>query len=60
MQNDYPNLTDLQLAAIAVSMDDDIREDTHGDLAPCHPGEFLTEYLRRDPGFPIHQFDVRG
>lgn len=38
---------------IASYMDDDIREDVHGDLAPCSEGEFLVEYLRRDPDFEV-------
>ena len=29
-------------------MDDDIREDAHGDLAHCSREEFLEEYLKRD------------
>lgn len=37
--------------AIASYMDDDIREDVHGDLAPCTRDEFLAEYLKRDPDF---------
>ena len=34
---------------IASYMDDDTREDVHGDLAPCTDLEFLREYLRRAP-----------
>lgn len=37
--------------AIAVYMDDDIREAVHFDFAPCSPGKFLAEYIRRDPSF---------
>lgn len=37
--------------AIAVYMDDDIREKLHAELAPCSPEKFLTEYLRRVPSF---------
>lgn len=37
--------------AIAVYMDDDIREAVHYDLVPCSPEEFLTEYIQRDPSF---------
>ena len=37
--------------AIAVYMNDDIRESVHFDLAPCNPEEFLAEYIRRDPSF---------
>ena len=36
---------------IATYMDDEIREDLHGDLAPCEPDEFLKAYLDRDPQF---------
>ncbi len=58
MQNDYPNLTIAQLEAIAVVMDDEIRERIHSEIAPCEPGEFLTAYLAADPEFPIHQFST--
>ena len=37
--------------AIAVYMDDDIREAVHFDFAPCSPEKFLAEYIRRDPRF---------
>ncbi len=56
MENRFPDLTQEDLDAIAVVMDDDIREEVHSEVAPCHPGEFLTAYLDRDPGFPIYQF----
>jgi hypothetical protein len=56
MINEYPDLTSAMLDAIAVCMDDAIRDRLHGDLAPCEPGVFLTAYLAADPGFPIHQF----
>ena len=36
---------------IASYMDDDIREDLHGDLAPCKPEEFLVAYAKRDENF---------
>lgn len=39
------------LDIIASYMDDEIREDLHGDLAPCEPEEFLRRYVERDPGF---------
>ena len=32
-------------------MDDDIREQVHGELAPCTPEEFLKRYLELDPEF---------
>ena len=60
MKNDYPELTEDQLSAIAVSMDDTIREHLHAELAPCTPGTFLTAYLERDPAFPVHQFNTGG
>ena len=60
MRNDYPGLTEDKLAAIAVSMDDVIREHLHAELAPCTPGVFLTAYLERDPAFPIDQFSTGG
>ena len=31
-------------AAVAL-MDDDIREELHGDMAPCTDAEFLTAYI---------------
>ena len=33
------------LDAIAIYMDDDIRETVHAELAPCTPDEFLTRYV---------------
>ena len=46
---------------IASYMDDEIREDLHGDLAPCEPEEFLIRYIERDPGFAElleNEFDI--
>ena len=37
MANDYPRLTQAQLDAIAVHMDDDIREDLHSAADWQHP-----------------------
>lgn len=37
--------------AIAVYMDGDKREQTHRELAPCSPEEFLKRYLELDPDF---------
>lgn len=55
---------DFDLAAImdkiADYMDDDIREDVHGVMAPCTDEEFLKEYLRRDPSFEIVLDQVFG
>ena len=36
---------------IATYMDDEIREQVHGELAPCEPEEFLRRYLELDPEF---------
>lgn len=36
---------------IATYMDDEIREQVHGELAPCEPEEFLERYLELDPEF---------
>lgn len=44
-------ITDKDMSNIASYMDDDIREDLHGDLAPCSNEEFINEYLKRDPEF---------
>ncbi len=37
--------------AIVSFMNDDIREEVHGLLAPCTEKEFLREYVKRDVGF---------
>lgn len=37
--------------AIVNLMDDDIREEVHGLLAPCTKREFLRAYVKRDTGF---------
>lgn len=37
--------------AIVNLMDDNIREEVHGLLAPCTKREFLREYVKRDTGF---------
>ena len=39
------------LDAIAMYMDDDIRETVHAELAPSTPDEFLTRYVELDPDF---------
>ena len=49
MKNDYPNLSQKNLDAIATVMDDETREGLHSLMCPCHPGEFLTAYIERDP-----------
>jgi hypothetical protein len=55
-RNDFPFLSQSQLDAIALHMDDAIRESVAADVAPCAPGVFLTAYLERDEIFPIDQF----
>lgn len=45
------SLSQKEMDIIASYMDDEIREDLHGDLAPCKPEEFLLAYLERDPEF---------
>lgn len=39
------------LDAIAMYMDDDIREAVHAELAPCTPDAFLARYVELDPDF---------
>lgn len=39
------------LDAIAVYMDNDIREQVHAELAPCAPEEFLARYCELEPDF---------
>ncbi len=58
--NDYPELTESKLNEIAGLMDDSIREEIHSDLAPCHPGEFLTAYADRDPAIKgvLRDYDI--
>lgn len=36
---------------IATYMDDQIREQVHGELAPCKPEEFLKRYCELDTEF---------
>lgn len=47
---DY-TLTQEKLDDIALYMDDDIREELHGKLAPCTPETFLIAYVEKDPEF---------
>ena len=44
-------ITQQDMDIIATYMNDDIREDIHGAIAPCTPEQFLAEYLERDPDF---------
>lgn len=45
------NITEADMEAIAVYLDDEIREEVHNELAPCTPEEFLAAYLEKDPDF---------
>lgn len=36
---------------IAEYMDDCLREDVEFHFSPCTPGEFLREYIKREPSF---------
>lgn len=48
------NINELSLEmlnAIAMYMNEDIREDLHFRLAPCEPKVFLQEYCKRDTEF---------
>ena len=49
--NAHYTLDQSTLDAIAMYMDDDIRETVHAELAPCTPDEFLTRYVELDPDF---------
>ena len=44
-------ITQEQMDAIAVLMDDEIRERVHGELAPCTPETFLKRYCELVPEF---------
>lgn len=44
-------ITNEMMNVIGSYMDDDIREEIHGEMAPCTPDEFLTAYLEKDPEF---------
>lgn len=41
----------ISFDSIANYMRDDLREQVHAELAPCHPKEFLRRYLELDPSF---------
>ena len=43
--------------AIAVYMDDELREQAHREMAPCRPEEFLKRYCELYPDFEdlLHQ-----
>jgi hypothetical protein len=42
---------DKTMEAIAVLMDNDIREKVHFEIAPCSNEEFLKRYCELDPQF---------
>lgn len=42
-------ITNDDMRNIAEYMDDEIREELHGKLAPCSNEEFLQAYIGRDP-----------
>ena len=44
-------LTQEIMDNICSYMDDEIREQVHGELSPCKPEEFLNRYLELDPSF---------
>ena len=45
------DVTQELMNTISSYMDDEIREQVHGELAPCEPEEFLRGYLELDPEF---------
>ena len=45
------HISQKTMDAIAVFMDDEIREKVHYELAPCDPEMFLRRYLELDPDF---------
>lgn len=45
------HISQKTMDAIAVYMDDEIREKVHYELAPCDPEMFLRRYLELDPDF---------
>ena len=42
-------LTQEDMDVIATYMDDEIREELHGNIDYFTPEDFLTEYVKRDP-----------
>lgn len=44
-------IMDEDMRNIATYMDDEIREELHGELAPCEHEEFIAAYLERDEDF---------
>lgn len=49
-RNEY-KVTERDMEAIAVYMDDEKREKVHFEFAPCDPETFLAEYCKLDPEF---------
>lgn len=47
----YRDITEKDMEAIALYMDDDKRERVHSELAPCAPEDFLRRYVELDPDF---------
>ena len=45
------NISQKTMDAIAIYMDNEIREKVHYELAPCDPEMFLRRYLELDPDF---------
>ena len=45
------DVTQRELDIIAEYMDDWLRDYIHFHYSPCTPGEFLREYIRREPSF---------
>lgn len=44
-------VSEYMLDIIATYMDDEIRERTHNEVAPCDPEYFLRCYVNNDPDF---------
>lgn len=45
------DVTQRELDIIAEYMDDCLREYVEFHFSPCTPGEFLREYIKREPSF---------
>lgn len=54
-------LTQEDIDVIATYMDDDIREEMHGNIDYFTPEDFLKEYVKRDQDFETllrNEFDI--
>lgn len=54
-------LTQEDMDVIATYMDDDIREEMHGNIDYFTPEDFLKEYVKRDQDFETllrNEFDI--